>query len=142
MGKIKRLYRLDLKRSSCIIHKGLVLDSVKSLTGDGDVYNLISSIFDLPTSRHLHAEPSFLLSPDFSFDFSPDSLRDLLASRSRVECNVNGIVLSCIFRSVEPGCCSSNPCYLLCVFVASCGLVLGLEATIGSRPFGPGDIWS
>lgn len=48
MGKVNRLYRLDLKRSLCIIPKCLVLDSVKSLTGDGYVYNLISSIFDLP----------------------------------------------------------------------------------------------
>lgn len=42
------LYRLYFKRSLCIIPKCLVLDSVKSLTGDGDLSNKISSIFDLP----------------------------------------------------------------------------------------------
>lgn len=48
MGKVDRLYRLDLKYSLNIIPKSLVLDNVKSFVGDGYVYNLISSILNLP----------------------------------------------------------------------------------------------
>jgi hypothetical protein len=48
MENVDRLYKLDLKISLNKIPLSLVLDKVKSLVGEGTVYKLISSIFDLP----------------------------------------------------------------------------------------------
>lgn len=48
MGKVDRLYKLDLGDSLRIIPKTLILDKVKPFVGDGTVYKLISSFLDLP----------------------------------------------------------------------------------------------
>lgn len=48
MGKVDRLYRLDLKASLSIIPISLILDKVKPFVGDGSVYQLISSFLFLP----------------------------------------------------------------------------------------------
>lgn len=48
MGKVDRLYRLDLMASLRIIPISLILDKVKPFVGEGSVYNLISSLLYLP----------------------------------------------------------------------------------------------
>jgi len=48
MGKVDRLYRLDLKASLSLIPISLILDKVKPFVGDGSVYKLISSFLYLP----------------------------------------------------------------------------------------------
>ena len=48
MGKVDRLYRLDLKASFSLIPISLILDKVKPFVGDGSVYKLISSLLILP----------------------------------------------------------------------------------------------
>lgn len=48
MGKVDRLYRLDLNASLSIIPISLILDKVKRFVGDGSVYKLISSFLYLP----------------------------------------------------------------------------------------------
>ena len=48
MGKVDRLYRLDLKASLMIIPISVILDKVKPFVGDGSVYKLISSLLYLP----------------------------------------------------------------------------------------------
>ncbi|XP_044481937.1 uncharacterized 39 kDa protein in mitochondrial S-1 and S-2 DNA-like [Mangifera indica] len=48
MGKVDRLYRLDLMASLRIIPISLILDKVKPFVGDGSVYKLISSFLFLP----------------------------------------------------------------------------------------------
>jgi hypothetical protein len=48
MGKVDRLYRLDLMASLKIIPISLILDKVKLFVGDGSVYKLISSFLNLP----------------------------------------------------------------------------------------------
>ena len=48
MGKVDRLYRLDLRASLSMIPISLILDKVKFLVGDGSVYKLISSLLSLP----------------------------------------------------------------------------------------------
>lgn len=49
MGKVDRLYKLelDLYGSLRVLPKNMILEKVKSLVGDGSVYKLISSLFDL-----------------------------------------------------------------------------------------------
>lgn len=48
MGKVDRLYKLDLMASLSIIPISLILDKVKPFVGDGSVYKLISSFLYLP----------------------------------------------------------------------------------------------
>lgn len=48
MGKVDRLYKLDLMASLRIIPISLILDKVKPFVGDGSVYKLISSLLFLP----------------------------------------------------------------------------------------------
>jgi len=48
MGKVDRLYRLDLKASLSLIPISLILDKVKPFVGEGSVYKLISSFLLLP----------------------------------------------------------------------------------------------
>lgn len=48
MGKVDRLYRLDLTASLRIIPISLLLDKVRHLVGEGAVSNLISDFLDLP----------------------------------------------------------------------------------------------
>jgi hypothetical protein len=48
MGKVDRLYRLDLRASLSLIPISLILDKVKPFVGDGSVYKLISSFLFLP----------------------------------------------------------------------------------------------
>jgi hypothetical protein len=48
MGKVDRVYRIDLSPSLSMIPRSLILDKVKPLVGDGSVYNLISSFLCLP----------------------------------------------------------------------------------------------
>lgn len=48
MGKVDRLYKLDLMASLRIIPISLILDKVKPFVGDGSVYKLISSLLYLP----------------------------------------------------------------------------------------------
>lgn len=48
MGKVDRLYRLDLKASLSLIPISLILDKVKPFVGDGSVYKLILSLLFLP----------------------------------------------------------------------------------------------
>ena len=48
MGKVDRLYRLDLKDSLRLIPISLILEKVKPFVGDGSVYKLISSLLCLP----------------------------------------------------------------------------------------------
>ncbi|XAR51037.1 hypothetical protein NMG60_11005540, partial [Bertholletia excelsa] len=48
IGKVKRLYRIDLTASLSTMERSLILDRVKPLVGDGSVYELISSFLDLP----------------------------------------------------------------------------------------------
>lgn len=47
MGKVDRLYKLDLAHSLRIIPKSVILDKVKPFVGDGSVYKLISYFFSL-----------------------------------------------------------------------------------------------
>lgn len=48
MGKVDRMYRIDLNASLRLIPTSLILDKVKSLVGEGTVYKLISSLLYLP----------------------------------------------------------------------------------------------
>lgn len=48
MGKVDRLYRLDLAASLRRIPISLILEKVKPLVGEGSVYKLISSLLNLP----------------------------------------------------------------------------------------------
>lgn len=48
MGKADRLYKIDLRESIKAFPISLVLDKVKPLVGEGTVYNLISSLLNLP----------------------------------------------------------------------------------------------
>jgi hypothetical protein len=48
MGKVDRLYRLDLTASLRMIPISLILDKVKPFVGDGSVYKRISSFLNLP----------------------------------------------------------------------------------------------
>lgn len=48
MGKVDRLYRLDLTKSLRAIPISLILDKVKPFVEKGSVYNLISSLLFLP----------------------------------------------------------------------------------------------
>ena len=48
MGKVDRLYRLDLMASLRILPISLILDKVKPFVGEGSVYKLISSLLNLP----------------------------------------------------------------------------------------------
>lgn len=48
MGKVDRMYMLDLNASLRIFPTSLILDKVKSLVGEGTVYKLISSFLYLP----------------------------------------------------------------------------------------------
>lgn len=48
MGKVDRLYRIDLENSLSLIPISLILDKVLPLVGDGPVYKLISSFLNLP----------------------------------------------------------------------------------------------
>lgn len=61
MGKVDRLYKMDLMASLNIIPISLILDRVKPLVGDGFVYKLISSFLIIPivdtdgnTRRDIH----------------------------------------------------------------------------------------
>lgn len=48
MGKVDRLYKIDLIESLRLIPISLVLDKIKHFVGDGSVYKLISSFLSLP----------------------------------------------------------------------------------------------
>jgi hypothetical protein len=48
MGKVDRMYKLDLTASLNIIPISHILDKVKPFVGEGSVYNLISSLLNLP----------------------------------------------------------------------------------------------
>ena len=48
MGKVDRLYRIDLENSLSLIPISLILDKVLPLVGDGPVYKLLSSFLNLP----------------------------------------------------------------------------------------------
>lgn len=48
MGKVDRLYKIDLMPSLRILPISLILDKVKPFVGDGSVYKLISSFLYLP----------------------------------------------------------------------------------------------
>ncbi|GLT75215.1 hypothetical protein SLA2020_469550 [Shorea laevis] len=48
MGKVDRLYKLDLSASLTMIPISFILKTVKPLVGDGSVYKLISSFLTLP----------------------------------------------------------------------------------------------
>lgn len=48
MGKVDRLYKLDLGESITKLPISLILEKVKPLVGDGSVYKLISSFLTLP----------------------------------------------------------------------------------------------
>ncbi|KAF3452227.1 hypothetical protein FNV43_RR08325 [Rhamnella rubrinervis] len=48
MGKVDRLYKIDLMESLRYLPISLVLDKIKHFVGDGSVYKLISSFLSLP----------------------------------------------------------------------------------------------
>lgn len=48
MGKVDRLYKIDLNQSLDMITNSMILDKVKPLVGGGKVYKLISSFLELP----------------------------------------------------------------------------------------------
>jgi hypothetical protein len=48
IGKVDRLYRLDLSASLRTIPRTFIFDKVKHLVGDGSVYKLILSLLNLP----------------------------------------------------------------------------------------------